>query len=414
MNRTYFKNTIPFFFCGQVLHVLCPHAYLWHVVYIITYMKVIVAPDKFKGSLTSFEAGEAIRKGIQLVDANANVLLFPMADGGDGFAAVLQHYLQTTTVACRTTDPLGRELQAAYQWNQKNKTAIVEMAVASGLVLLSEAERNPMLTSAYGAGLLIKDALVKGATKIIVGLGGSATNDAGMGILVALGFQFKDANDQLLQPAGQSLALIETIIPPDVLPAASFQIACDVQNTLYGANGAAYVYGPQKGATQEQVVLLDKGLQHIATVIKKQTGKDVAGIPGAGAAGGIAAGLMAYLDVTLLAGTEMVIEASGIKEAVPGADLLITGEGKIDEQSKEGKVIASMVTLAKANNIPVAGLCGKLSLHTAGIAELGLDYASGFMDGSLSLQECMQQGAALLQQKAAACFSFYNAEKRDL
>jgi glycerate kinase len=377
-------------------------------------MKVIVAPDKFKGSLTSFEAGEAIRKGIQLVDANANVLLFPMADGGDGFAAVLQHYLQTTTVACSTTDPLGSELQATYQWNQKNKTAIVEMAVASGLVLLSETERNPMLTSTYGTGLLIKDALKKGATKIIVGLGGSATNDAGMGILIALGFQFRDANNQLLQPSGQHLALIETIIPPDVLPAASFEIACDVQNTLYGANGAAYVYGPQKGATPEQVVLLDKGLQHIATVIKKQTGKDVAGIPGAGAAGGIAAGLMAYLDVTLLAGTDMVIEASGIKEALRGADLLITGEGKIDEQSKEGKVIASMVALAKANDIPVAGLCGKLSLDKAGIAELGLDYASGFMDGSLSLQECMQQAAALLEQKAGNCFSFYNSDSKNL
>lgn len=371
-------------------------------------MKVIVAPDKFKGSLTSFEACEAIRKGIQSVDANATVLMFPMADGGDGFAAVLQYYLQTTTVECSTTDPLGRPLQATYQWNANNKTAIVEMAVASGLVLLSEAERNPMLTSAYGTGVLIKDALTKGAAKIIVGLGGSATNDAGMGILAALGFQFKDAKDRLLQPSGQNLALIETIIPPGILPAASFQIACDVQNTLYGANGAAYVYGPQKGATPEQVVMLDKGLQHIATIIKKQTGKTVDDIPGAGAAGGIAAGLMAYLDVTLLAGTTMVITASGIKAALAGTDLLITGEGKIDEQSKEGKVIASMATLAKANDIPVAGLCGKLSLHTTGIAELGLDYASGFMDGSLSLQECMQQAAALLQQKAGECFSFYN------
>jgi glycerate 2-kinase len=321
-------------------------------------MKIIVAPDKFKGSLTSFEVCDAIQKGIHEADKDANVLPYPMADGGDGFAAIMKHYLGTTTVHCNTKDPLLRNIKASYEWNESGKTAIIEMAVASGLVLLSEEQRNPMKASTYGTGILVKDAIDKGARKIILGLGGSATNDAGTGILAALGFRLMDDKNNELLPSGENLLLIHKIIPPSSLSHLSWQIACDVKNTLYGANGAAYVYGPQKGATDKQVEQLDKGLQHFATVIRRETGKDVAHIPGAGAAGGIAAGLMSFFDVTLASGIQMVIDASSIVQAMDDADLVLTGEGKIDEQSKEGKVVSVIAALAHQKQIPVIAICG--------------------------------------------------------
>src|SRR5450432_2223138 len=197
-------------------------------------MKIIIAPDKFKGSLTSAEVCSCILLGIQLADKNIDVLSFPMADGGDGFAAVMQHYTQTETVQCATVDPLGRSVTASYQWNDQNNTAIIELAAASGLVLLQTPERNPMKTSSYGTGLLIKDAIAKGAEKIILGIGGSATNDAGTGILSALGFKFTDINDKVIPASGENLISVQKIIPPAVLPSVHFEIACDVDNVLYG------------------------------------------------------------------------------------------------------------------------------------------------------------------------------------
>src|SRR5687768_13126018 len=243
-------------------------------------MKIIIAPDKFKGSLTSFEVCKAISKGIKRADKSVKLFEFPMADGGDGFGAVMKHYLKTDTVYCDTIDPLGRNLAVFYEWNENEKTAIIEIAVASGLVLLKQEELNPMRTSTLGTGLIIKDAIAKGARKIILGLGGSATNDAGTGILSALGFQFADENDQLLQACGGNLVNMKKIIKPSFIPTIKFEIASDVQNILYGPQGAAYVYAAQKGADEEQVKTLDKGLQNLAAIIKKETGKDISSIPG--------------------------------------------------------------------------------------------------------------------------------------
>lgn len=369
-------------------------------------MKIIVAPDKFKGSLTSFEACRAISDGIKIANEKAEVIEFPIADGGDGFASVLEYYLSTEPVYCDTVDPLGKNIAAVYQWEEETKTAIIEMAVASGLVLLKEEERNPLLTSAFGTGLLIKHAIEKGAKKIMLGLGGSATNDAGTGILSALGFQLENENGTSLEASGENLLFIRRIIPPSFIPPVKFEIACDVQNVLYGYQGAAYVYAPQKGANKEQVEFLDKGLKNLAVIIKEQTGKDISAIPGTGAAGGIAAGLLAFFEVYMKKGIEMIAGAGEIERKIPGTDLLITGEGKIDHQSSEGKVVGYIAALARKYGIPCIGFCGVTELDENAVKKLGLKKIIALKDGNITAKEAMNNAAVLLKEKATTVFNF--------
>lgn len=371
-------------------------------------MKIIIAPDKFKGSLTSFNVCKSIEAGIKQANATARVHCFPMADGGDGFAEVLKHYLNTQTTECDTVDPLQRNITASYQWDEVTKTAIIELAVASGLILLKDEERNPMETSTYGTGLLIKEAITKGAKKIILGLGGSATNDAGTGILAALGFIFLDKNKKVLQPKGGNLLEIQEILPPANKDEIELEVACDVINPLFGRNGAAYIYAPQKGANTDEVQLLDDGLRHINNILVEDTGKNYAEMPGAGAAGGIAVGLMNYYQVKLKQGIEMVIAASGIKDTIHDADIIITGEGKIDSQSMEGKVVSSIADIAKKYSIPVIGLCGVLQLDYESVKQLGLTYASAICKGPLSPVESMKNASKLLEEKSALCCAFYS------
>lgn len=362
-------------------------------------MRIIIAPDKFKGSLTSFEVCKAISTGIKKARQSIKTFEFPMADGGDGFAAIMKHYLITDTVYCDTVDPLGRNITVSYEWNKKDRIAIIEMAVASGLVLLTEKERNPLLTSTLGTGVLIKDAIGKGAKKIILGLGGSATNDAGMGILAALGFQFIDEKNESLQASGENLFRIKKINVPSFIADIKFEIACDVQNVLYGPQGAAYIYAPQKGANEEQVKYLDEGLKNFAMLVNEKTGKDISAIPGTGAAGGIAAGLLPFFDVEMKKGIQLIIDASKIKEQITGTDLLITGEGKIDNQSSEGKVVGCMAALAGQYGIPVIALCGELQLDEAGIKNLGLQKAIAIKDSSVSKEDAMKNAGKLLVKK---------------
>lgn len=341
-----------------------------------------------------------------MANKNAEVVELPMADGGDGFATVLEYYLKTEPVYCDTVDPLGRSVSAGYQWDVNTKTAIIEMAVASGLVLLKEEERNPLLTSTFGTGLLIKQAIEKDAKKIILGLGGSATNDGGTGILSALGFQLVGEKGDILKASGENLLAIRKIIRPFLVPPIEFEIACDVQNVLYGPQGAAYIYAPQKGANKEQVELLDKGLKNLSGIIKEQTGKDVSTIPGTGAAGGIAAGLMAFFDVRMKKGTEMIIEAGEIDKSIPGADLVVTGEGKIDDQSGEGKVVGHIAALARKYGIPCIGFCGITALDERAIKKLGLNKIIALQDGTVTSREAMNNAAVLLKEKAKKVFDF--------
>jgi glycerate 2-kinase len=375
-------------------------------------MKVILAPDKFKGSLTSMDVCNAVREGLQLADGHIAVHAFPMADGGDGFAAVMQQYTQTETVACTTVDPLHRPIQASYQWNPVNKIAVIELAAASGLVLLQPEERNPLQTTTYGTGLLIKDAIGKGVKKIILGIGGSATNDAGTGILAALGFTFMDAGDKAIPPSGENLLLIRKIIPPAVLPAVRFEIACDVDNVLYGPQGAAFIYAPQKGASKEQVELLDEGLKHFAAVTSQQTNVYTANHKGMGAAGGIAAGIVPFFDAVLKQGTQIVIEASNIENALPGADLIITGEGKLDGQSKNGKLISHITVMANRHHIPAIALCGSLQLNATEIKELGLNGAFSIMNERMGLQYSIKNAAELLRKEATRVITAFLDDRK--
>jgi glycerate kinase len=359
-------------------------------------MKVIIAPDKFKGSLTSFEACEAIAAGVSAARGKMDIVQFPMADGGDGFAAVMKYYLHTDTVACHAEDPLGRPIRTSYEL--KGEVAIVEMASASGLVLLKEHERNALRTSTYGTGLMIGDAIRAGAKKIILGLGGSATNDAGTGILAALGFRFLDKDGRPLKACGGSLPLIDKIILPENLPDVRFDIACDVQNTLYGKQGAAYVYAPQKGALPEDVRVLDAGLRHFAGLLSK----DIADIPGTGAAGGIAAGLMGFFDVHLNKGIEWVMATSGIREALSGTDVIITGEGKIDRQTLYGKVVSEIAALADRHHIPAIAFCGITEVEDAG--PLKLEAVRAITPAGMNLEEAMANAAGLLKKAVARYF----------
>lgn len=368
-------------------------------------MKIIIAPDKFKGSLTSLEACVAIRDGILEFDKNIEVLLFPMADGGDGFAEVLKYYLGTVSQPVASVDPLGRRISSSYEWRGEDRTAIIEVASCSGLVMLSKEERNPLITSTYGTGIEIKHAIENGANKIILGVGGSSTNDAGMGILCALGFSFYDADDNPLHPCGESLLHVRKISPPPSLPPVPFVVACDVNNPLHGPDGAACIFAPQKGANPEQVELLDKGLKQFAGIIKQHTGRDVSTFHGAGAAGGIPAGLKAYLNVDLIEGTKLIIEASAIKKVLQDADIIVTGEGKLDQQSFMGKAIAAMTSIARERNIPVVGVCGKLELSEPEWKKLGLSLATEINNGSENEEESMKNASIFLKEKSRLMMS---------
>jgi len=374
-------------------------------------MKIVVAPDKFKGSLTSFEVCDAISTGIRQAMHRAKTFLFPMADGGDGFARVMKHYQKTQTVYCTATDPVGRDIEVAYEWNAQTRTAIVEMAAASGLELLSQAERNPLKTSTYGTGLLIRDAIYRGAEEIILGLGGSATNDAGMGVLKALGFQFLNEGDNPLYGCGGNLQAIRKVIPPLPPVNVKFTIACDVQNVLYGPQGAAYIYAPQKGADSSMVKFLDEGLKHFAFVLEDYTGKKISDIAGTGAAGGIAAGLMSFFNVEMKKGVDLIVNASGIKSKIDGADLLITGEGKIDYQTLEGKVVNELSSLGYRHKVPVGAFCGALEADESLVRELHLDFVCSLTRASVPKEETMANARIILINEARRFFKHRFTEK---
>lgn len=367
---------------------------------------MIIAPDKFKGSLNSFEVCNAIAAGIKQVYPSAEIGEFPMADGGDGFSVVLQYYLHTETVTCKTVDPLGSAIEASYQWDKHTQTAIIEAASASGLVLLKKSEQNPLYTSTYGTGILILDAIQRGVKKIILGLGGTATNDAGSGILAALGFSFEDALGKTLQANGENLLQVKKIIPPltNLFNNVHIEIACDVQNTLHGPDGAAYIYARQKGANDKAIQFLDNGLKNYTQLLQVSTGKDIANIPGTGAAGGIAASLLCYADTIITRGIDIVINASNILHCIDNTDWIITGEGKIDGQTLEGKVISAIAELAFTKQIPTIAFCGLLDATPQEIATLKLNDVVGLVSEYISKIDAMKNAASLLSTKATNYF----------
>ncbi|MFT3677899.1 MAG: glycerate kinase [Chitinophagaceae bacterium] len=363
-------------------------------------MKIIIAPDKFKGSLTSFEVAKAVTDGLLTADDRLDIYSFPMADGGDGFAEVISYYTGAQLRRSMAEDALGKPIEATWQWQPDTATAIIEVAAASGLVLLPETLRNPLHTSTYGTGLQAKTALEAGAQTIVLGLGGSGTNDGGAGILAAWGFQLLDAGGQLLPPTGQSLLSVKKIIPPARLPAINWVLACDVDNPLTGPNGAAVIYAPQKGATDDQVIQLEAGLKNWAAVLKQQTGIELEGQPSLGAAGGIAAGLKAFFPVTIRQGIEMVVAASGLRDVLTGADLLITGEGKLDNQTASGKVVGYMARMAKEAGIACHAICGQTELNAADLKGMGIDKAVSLVGDDIDSRQAIAQASLLIKEKA--------------
>ena len=356
-------------------------------------MKVLVAIDSFKGSLSSLEAGNAVKSGIEKL--GCEVLVKPIADGGEGSVEALADALKARFMDVIVANPLGEKTPARYAL--KGELGILEMASASGLPLIKKSRRNPLKTSTYGFGEMIAHAIAHGARKFIIGIGGSATNDAGMGMLRALGFKFKDANGAELAGAGEDLIKLATIDCNSVLPhlkECEFLIACDVDNPLFGENGAAYIYAPQKGADAAMVKQLDAGLINFASVVSKHLGRELWNSPGAGAAGGLGFGFVSFLNATLKPGIDIITEEIGLERDMQGAELIITGEGRLDFQSSMGKTPCGVAKIAASYGVPVIALAGGISPCAGGCNERGIGAFFCILNEPISLEHAMEKETA--------------------
>lgn len=363
--------------------------------------KILIAPDSFKGSLTSSQAAAVMRQAVRKVLPGARITVFPLADGGEGTLEVLRRIVAGTYRTEQVQDPLGRPIKA--KWLQKGRTAFLEMAQASGLTLVPPKERTPWKTTTFGTGQLVKKALKAGCRKIYIGVGGSATNDGGIGALAALGVRFYGKDGRLIQPGqGKDLLRIDRIDPsglPSGISTAKFLILSDVQNPLYGKDGAAYVYAPQKGADARTVRLLDSGLRHYAEMLKKHTGRDVSQIPGSGAAGGISAGFLAFFNTRILSGIETILALGRFEENLKKADLFLTGEGKIDRQIAYGKALGHLFKLVQKYQVPTIAFAGTVEPEAYRLVKSPLIKLVPIAPAKLLLEESMQKAAAFLRRK---------------
>lgn len=363
--------------------------------------KIVIAPDKFKGSLTGLEFCNVVERGLKKHMKDVDVLKLPLADGGDGTVEVLQYYIGGEIVSTMVHDPLMRKRQASYLFTRDKKLAFIEMAEASGLRLLTNDEANPLQTSTYGTGELIRDAIAKGARHIILGIGGSSTNDAGMGMAKALNYRFYDENKEELEGKGQDLNRLAFIDDSDVsmlLRKVKFEVACDVDNPLHGLNGAAYIYSPQKGADTETVQKLDEGLQNFSSVVTKQYNINLQSIPGAGAAGGLGAGCILFLNGKLTSGIALIKEIAHFNKQIKGARWIITGEGKLDEQTFSGKVIKGVLDSIGKQKLAV--FCGVSELDAHDLAGYRIDYLAEIMPLAKDLEDSLENAGKYLEKAA--------------
>ena len=357
----------------------------------------VLAPDSFKESMTAKEVCEAMELGIKRAIPDATCIHVPMADGGEGTVQSLVDATGGTFIEKEVTGPLGTPVKAVYGILGDGKTAVIEMAQASGIQYVTKETKNPLITTTFGTGELIRDCMDKGITDIILGIGGSATNDGGSGMAAALGYQFLDQDGNRLPQGGGALGKLATIDTSRVHPKlkdVKIIVASDVTNPLCGEKGASRVFGPQKGATPEMVEILDENLRHYAEVIKTQLGKDVLDVPGAGAAGGLGAGLLAFTKSTMKEGIEIVIEYTNLKEKLQKADYCFTGEGGIDFQTKFGKTPYGVAKLAKRVNpeMKVIALAGHIGKDVEVLYEEGFDAIFGIVPGAVELETLLKQG----------------------
>ncbi len=364
-------------------------------------MKVLIAPDKFKGSLSANQLCEAIASGVRKYDPSIEIVKHPLADGGDGSLEVLEQHLDLETVTITVNDPLFRPIKASYKKHMD--VAYIEMAAASGLVLLSLEEHNCMYTTTYGTGELILDAIKKGVRTIYLSIGGSATCDAGIGMAAALGYQFLDQSNQYLKPVGKNLNTITSILPPEninILNNVRFITLCDVDNTLFGKQGAAHIFAAQKGANPEEIKILDQGLSHFSSIVFKLLGKDISEIPGAGAAGGLGGGNIVFLNSTLQSGIETMLEITKFSEVLKNTDLIFTGEGKIDQQTLNGKVIYGISKAAKTKKIPVYVISGASELSKSEIVSMGIQDLRTVLSASATREDAFTNTRNIVEQLA--------------
>lgn len=362
--------------------------------------KILVAPDKFKGSLSGQEVADCIARGIHRYNAGIEVIKHPLADGGEGTLEALSGYMKMEQVALEVTGPLFARVQANYM--RSRTKAWIELAEASGLPLLTVNERDVMETTTLGTGELMAHAISQGAKELFLFIGGSATNDAAMGIGHALGYRFLDDSNVTLRPVGKNLSLVRSIEASSLafdLTDLQVNVICDVKNPMHGIEGAAYMYGPQKGASEDQVTLLDAGLVSFSKVLKNHFGKDVSNVEGAGAAGGVGGGAIALFNATLIPGIQMVMDVTKLKEKLELVDWVITGEGKLDDQTLHGKVVAGVAGLAKELGVRMAVVCGVKDDNIDFEMELGAKGIAQIKQSSITTEESMKNAAFLLEER---------------
>ena len=359
-------------------------------------MKIVIAPDSYKESLTALEVATEIEAGFREIFPDAEYMKLPMADGGEGTVAAMVAATGGRLVEVEVTGPLGEKLKACYGLTGDGTTAIIEMAAASGLALVAPHLRNPWRTTSYGTGELVRTALDAGVCHLIIGIGGSATNDGGAGMIQALGVKLLDQRDQEIGFGGGELANLDRIDISGMDPrlkACRIEAACDVNNPLTGPKGASAVFGPQKGATPEMVVRLDANLTRYADLIKRDLGVDVELVPGAGAAGGMGGALLAFFGAQLRPGIEIVMEAVGLEDIIKDADLVITGEGRIDSQTIHGKTPIGVARMAKRYGRPVIGIAGCLATDAGVVHKHGIDAVFSVLSKVSTVEDALTNAA---------------------
>jgi glycerate 2-kinase len=368
-------------------------------------MKIVIAPDSFKESMTAAEVCSAVEAGFRKVLGDAEFVHVPVGDGGEGTVQSVVDATNGRIVEITATGPLGEKVDAFYGLTGDGKTAVIEMAAASGLHLVPREQRNPLVTTTRGTGELILDALDKKVERIVLGLGGSATNDGGAGMVSALGVKLLDVNGEELRPGGEALVELLTIDTSEMDPrlkSTKVDVACDVTNPLTGPLGASAVFGPQKGATPEMVGVLDASLKRYAEVIERNLGLQVDELPGAGAAGGLGAGVVAFLDGNLQSGIDLVLDVIRFEEAVRDADLVITGEGRIDSQTVHGKAPVGLAKRAKAvaADVPVVAIAGSIGPDYEAVFEHSIDAVFSVVNGVVTLEEALANGSVNVEKTA--------------
>lgn len=366
-------------------------------------MKVVIAPDKFKGSLTAPEAAAAIARGVEAAAPETRIDLVPLADGGEGTVEALVSATSGTIREATVSGPLGEPVRARFGLLGDGTTAVLEMAAASGLVLVPPDRRDPRLTSTRGTGELLLEAIAAGATRVILGIGGSATNDGGAGLARALGFRLLDADGRDLEPGGGPLGRLARIDPQGRDPRLSgvaIDVACDVDNPLCGPRGASAIYGPQKGATPAMVAELDGHLAHLARLVERDLGICIGDLKGAGAAGGLGGGLVAFAGARLQPGIVLVIRTVGLADRLDGADLCLTGEGALDASSAFGKTVVGVARLALSLGCPTLALAGTIGPGAEAVLDQGVDAYFSICTGPIPLDEAISGAAELLSRAA--------------